>query len=171
MPLLDLSDLMRMFDVPPIVCPECDRETHQNYCRQCDEFFRIGHATCCTQHSEHTGHRIYPSLPSTPFPTHHSRWAIFLDLINGRHIWIEHEAIEKVFGDKRGSAEHRDAFISMGQSALDWLKARTLRDGQVYRMHFELAPCDLRIGVVGGQFMLFTPKPKPKPEIENAVRQ
>ncbi len=167
MPLLDLDDIIHMLSVPAIECPECGQPTCQNYCRQCDEYFRSGHRSSCTQFSEHSGHRIYPTLPMTPFPTEISDWAVHLDVLRDRHIWIEHAAVKAMFNDPLGSPAYIETFMEMGDRSLDWVEKGKypLADGRIYSMHFEGHTLDLRIGVIGGQLMLFTPKA----EIENAL--
>lgn len=160
MPLLNLDSLIHMLSIPAVNCPECSRATYQNYCRECDEFYRTGHALDCTQHGDHAGHRIYPTLPSMPFRTRPSDWAIYLDVSQQRHVWIEHVAIEAMFGETIASQAYRDTFMEMGDRALEWIEraAYPLCDGKVYAMHFAGNGLDLRIGVVGGQVVLFTPK-------------
>jgi hypothetical protein len=165
MPLLDPADIIHMLDTPPIVCPECKRPTYQNYCRECDEFYHVGHANDCAQHGEHSGHRIYPVLPVTPFKTDPSKWAVFLDPLREKHVWIEHEAIKRMFGETFASQAYVYTFLEMGDRALAWAEKATLRDGQVHPMHFDGHDLDLRIGVVGGQLMVFMPRA----EIEDAT--
>lgn len=147
MPLLSLDSLFHMLSMSAIKCPECGRDTHQNYCRQCDEFYRIGHARDCTQYGEHNGHRIYPTPPVMPFE---AQWTVYLDVTREKHVWIEHTAIEAMFGEGFGSHAYRQTFMEMGDRALAWADGRTFQDGRVYVMHFDGSTLDLRIGVVGG---------------------
>ena len=160
MPLLNFDDLTRMFSLPAIVCPECNQQTYQNYCRECDEFYRSGHTPDCAQHSEHAGHRIYPTLPTTPFPTVHSDWALYLDVSRQKHVWIEHAAIRVLFGEEIGTPAYHETFIDMGDRALEWVEKahHPLHEGKVYAMHFAGSDAGLCVGIVGGQIMVFTPK-------------
>jgi hypothetical protein len=162
MPLLDVADLIRMFSLPAVDCPECGRPTHQNYCRECDEFYRVGHARTCAQYGEHGGHRIYPTPPVMPFVTTPSEWAIYLDTLRQKHVWIEHAAIVLMFGETIGSPGYCETFMDMGDRALAWAEKAQfpLREGKVYHMHFAGSTVELRIGVVGGQFVLFIPRPE-----------
>jgi hypothetical protein len=166
--MLNPADIIHMLSLPAIKCPECGQPTCQNYCRQCDDYFRIGHLPKCTQFSEHAGHRIYPTLPITPFATYLCDWAIHLDVVRDRHVWIEHAAIKAMFGDRIGTPEYLETFMEMGDRALTWVEKATneLYEGKVYAMHFAGHELDLRIGIVGGQLMLFTPKA----EVEDGIR-
>ncbi len=60
MPLLSEEDLEKLRKVPMKLCDECGAETHKNYCRTCDVFFREGHEEDCSSYeSDHKGHRVY----------------------------------------------------------------------------------------------------------------
>lgn len=158
--LLNLDDILRMVTAEPVTCPECARETRQNYCRQCDEFFRVGHAPSCAQHGEHAGHRIYPNFPTLPFLSDLSEWAVYLDVTRQNHVWIEQAAVRAMFGESSGTRDFYDTFMDMGYRALSWAENGThsLRDGLVYPMHFDGSQVVLRIGVLGGQLVVFTPR-------------
>jgi hypothetical protein len=103
----------------------------------------------------------------TPFTTNLCDWAIHLDVMRDKHIWIEHAAVKAMFNETIGTPEYFETFMEMGDRALAWVERAMypLRDGKVYSMHFDGHELDLRIGVVGGQLMLFMPKA----EIENAT--
>ncbi len=65
-PTLSQEDIDRMRDRPPKACYVCKAMVSQNYCRQCDQFFTVGHEpTCSTMNAEdsygnnHEGHRTY----------------------------------------------------------------------------------------------------------------
>ena len=59
MPLLDKNDLKTMRDWEDI-CLACGKPLRKNYCRECDEFFIIGHAKGCRREDkEHDDHRTY----------------------------------------------------------------------------------------------------------------
>ncbi len=163
--LLNLNDIIHMLSIPTVDCPECGQPTCQNYCRQCDEFYRNGHRSTCSQFGEHSGHRIYPSMPLVPFSSDTCDWAIHLDVMREKHVWIEHAAVQSMFGEPIGSRAYMETFLDMGDRALAWAEKFPLSDGKVYAMHFANHDLDLRIGVIGGQLMLFLPKP----EIEHAL--
>jgi hypothetical protein len=58
MPLLNDSDrdMMRRFQLP---CARCRAVLRKHYCRQCDEFFLVGHTEECSWEIEsHEGHRV-----------------------------------------------------------------------------------------------------------------
>lgn len=64
MPTLDDEQLANMRDREPYECPQCQKIVHQNYCRQCDEFYTEGHAPDCPSmkgpySNDHVGHRTY----------------------------------------------------------------------------------------------------------------
>lgn len=64
MPLLDQESLRRLKATPPMKCHNCGNEVWKNYCRQCDEFFWVGHATLCPRaipggDDDHCEHRTY----------------------------------------------------------------------------------------------------------------
>jgi len=47
MPLLNEQELRNMRLADPDRCGDCGREIWKNYCRQCDEFFWVGHEVMC----------------------------------------------------------------------------------------------------------------------------
>jgi len=64
MPTLDEQHLRILKTTPPSQCEECKRETWKNYCRQCDEFFWVGHSIFCSRaipggEDDHCEHRTY----------------------------------------------------------------------------------------------------------------
>lgn len=58
-PALDAADLRAMRTAPPERCLRCEAETWRNYCRECDEFFTVGHSVICPRYGEHDRHRTY----------------------------------------------------------------------------------------------------------------
>ena len=64
-PLLDGAQLADLRSRPPQKCSLCSQQTTANYCRECDEFFRQGHAPDCHMIAKpgeldnHAGHRTY----------------------------------------------------------------------------------------------------------------
>ena len=63
MPLLNEKALRDLKTTPPSVCHECGKEIWKNYCRQCDEFFWVGHGACSQDApggtDDHCSHRTY----------------------------------------------------------------------------------------------------------------
>jgi hypothetical protein len=169
MPLLDFRDIVNMLRRKPVECHECKHPTHQNYCRECDEFYQIGHASDCTLFAEHAGHRIYPVFPIVPFTTTCSDWAIYLDPLQAKHCWIEHAAIVATIRGNGQECPHdlvaclawptyQECFMAMGQKALKYERSAHLDEAQMHAMHFNGNTAELRIGHLGGQLLLFTPK-------------
>ena len=170
MPLLDFRDVVRMLRQKPVKCYKCGYPTFQNYCRECDEFYQVGHVSTCTLYADHAGHRIYPVFPIVPFPTTASEWAIYLDHWQAKHCWIEQAAIAATI---RGSIGrecpddlmarmswpfYHECFHAMGEKALKYQQEAQLEEAQMHVMHFGGNDADLRIGHLGGQLLLFTPK-------------
>lgn len=61
MPLLSQEDLAHMQAVT-FSCDGCHATIGKQYCRECDEFFYVGHAESCSESrlaEEHAGHRTY----------------------------------------------------------------------------------------------------------------
>jgi hypothetical protein len=58
-PLLNEADLvdMRAWCLP---CVSCGNALRKHYCRECDEFFYVGHKITCSswRAREHAGHRV-----------------------------------------------------------------------------------------------------------------
>ena len=53
----------------------------QNYCWECDEFYRVGHSPDCSEHGEGLAEAMHlPHFASLAFFDSPSQWAIFLDV-------------------------------------------------------------------------------------------
>jgi len=64
MPALSEEQLHHLKTRPPDRCRNCGYEIWQNYCRQCDEFFWVGHSVFCKKATpggddDHCEHRTY----------------------------------------------------------------------------------------------------------------
>lgn len=59
MPSLDSGDL-EMMERYISSCGKCKQWIEKNYCRECDEFFNVGHDPACTlSDTTHQNHRTY----------------------------------------------------------------------------------------------------------------
>lgn len=64
MPTLDDDQLARMRAKKPQRCTECKQVVRENYCRECDEFYEVGHLSSCSSmkgwpNNNHGDHRTY----------------------------------------------------------------------------------------------------------------
>lgn len=48
MPLLNAEQIKHLKMVPVVNCKLCHQPLTENYCNECDEFFRDGHEASCT---------------------------------------------------------------------------------------------------------------------------
>jgi hypothetical protein len=67
MPRLTDAEVTALKATPMEICPECGRKLRKNYCRDCRQFFWLGHLNDCPRlqpsndpaTDDHRGHRTY----------------------------------------------------------------------------------------------------------------
>ena len=168
MPLLDLPQLNEMLNRPAIGCLVCGAATTWNYCRECDEFFTIGHRDC--SEASHLGHRMYPAFPVVPFETRPGLWVPYVSHLWQTHVWLEHAAIAHMMrANNRPLASddpqencrkllYQAHALALGERVLEWTGVNMPTEGQSFRAEFGVLNVDLRVAVHAGQVMLYTPK-------------
>jgi hypothetical protein len=60
MPLLDDAQVEELLELAALhrCCRECGRQTAQDYCRSCDEFYWLHEPGCAMHEDKHHGHRL-----------------------------------------------------------------------------------------------------------------